>query len=421
MEFLTNTLKKVIPKLSEGQKEEIDVIESIINTNEANKEKTKENLFRFIEKHEIKNCINFILECIDHATKVRQKERESILFLLTSILNHFHLNFDIARYCIILRNMLEVKSILPPNKCTDKHIFDFAEEGTIGRAIFEDNIELLQHLLAAHPDEGKEQMFDIGHFFQSNYHLKRSKADRIEVAALFGSIKCFKYLMMNGDEIDEDTCKFAVSGGNLKIIHLCEQKGLQFEDCLFISSIYHQFEIFEWLNIHFHYNEIPLTEFIDCYNEPLFYFYSLSGSYVKTEAEDYNTPIHNASKHGQLEIVKYLYENWHANIETEDEDGFTPINYASANGHLEVVKYLYEKCHANIETKDNNEFSPINYASCYGHLDVVKYLYETCHANIETKDQFGNSPTNNASKNGHLEVGKYIYETFNKNIETNDD
>ena len=48
MEFLTNSLKEVISKLSENQKEEIDIIESIVNTNEENKENMKEKLFHFI-------------------------------------------------------------------------------------------------------------------------------------------------------------------------------------------------------------------------------------------------------------------------------------------------------------------------------------------------------------------------------------
>ena len=272
MEFLTDSLKEVVSKLSENQKEEIDAIESIVNTNEENKENTKEKLFHFIEKRKPENCISFIIGCIEHATKIRPKERESLLFLLTSVFNNFHLNFEIFKRFDVLMNMLQVKNILPSGKYTYKHIFDFSEEGTIGRAIFEDNIELLQQLLADHPDEGKEEIFYIRNFFPFNEQFTKYKANRIEVAALFGSIKCFKYLMMNGDEINEDTCKFAVAGGNIEIIHLCEQKGLQFEDCLFISTLYHRFEIFEWLNTHFEYEEINLSKFIKHYNEPLFYF-----------------------------------------------------------------------------------------------------------------------------------------------------
>jgi ankyrin repeat protein len=52
------------------------------------------------------------------------------------------------------------------------------------------------------------------------------------------------------------------------------------------------------------------------------------------------------------------------------------------NGHLEVVKYLYEECHANVEAKDNDGYTPIICASINGYLEIVKYLVEECHATI---------------------------------------
>ena len=55
MEFLTNSLKEVVSKLSENQKEEVDVIESIVNTSETNKENTKEKLLKYIEKRKPDN------------------------------------------------------------------------------------------------------------------------------------------------------------------------------------------------------------------------------------------------------------------------------------------------------------------------------------------------------------------------------
>ena len=76
--------------------------------------------------------------------------------------------------------------------------------------------------------------------FASNCRFKLFyNANRVEVAAMFGSVECFKYFMMNGDVIDEDTCKFAVARGNIEIIHLCKQIGFVFEDCISISSKYH--------------------------------------------------------------------------------------------------------------------------------------------------------------------------------------
>ena len=127
--------------------------------------------------------------------------------------------------------MLEVKNILPSDKDTEKHIFDFAEEGTVGRAIFEDDNDLLQKLLATQSDEGRNECFNIEYFFY--FHLSHIyKVNRIGLAALFGSVKCFKYLLMSGEVINEETCVLSVSGGNNEIIHLCEQKGLVLDGIL---------------------------------------------------------------------------------------------------------------------------------------------------------------------------------------------
>ena len=281
MEFLTDSLKEVVSKLSENQKEEIETIELIINTSETNKENTKEKVFHFIEKRRSENRIDFILGCVEHAAMIRSKNRRPLLFLIISIFNDFHLNFKIAESYPILGNMLHVEKIIHSYKYTYKCIFDFAKERTVGKAIFEDDIDVLRQLLATQADIGKGEEFYIPYTFFSDSFNQNHHINRIELAALFGSIKCFKYLMMNEDEINENTCKFAIAGGDKEIVHLCEQKGLKFEDCLIVSSLFHRFELFEWLNMHFNYKEIPLSIFFWCYNEPLFYFYSLSGSDVK--------------------------------------------------------------------------------------------------------------------------------------------
>ena len=91
MEFLTNSLKEVVSKLSEDQKEEIDIIESIVNTNEENKENTKEKLFKYIEKRKLNSSIRFITSCFNQTVFTRPKKRESHFFVLVSIFNNFHI------------------------------------------------------------------------------------------------------------------------------------------------------------------------------------------------------------------------------------------------------------------------------------------------------------------------------------------
>ena len=159
MEFLTDSLRDVVSKLSEGQKEEIDIIESIINTNEANKEKTKEKLFRFLEKRKPEYCINFILGCINHAAKARPKEEDSFHFILTSIYNNFHLNHDKINNFDILKYELSNPNVRP-SSLLNYSIFDYGVERSIRKVIYEDNIELFQKLYAVDfNDQIKNELF----------------------------------------------------------------------------------------------------------------------------------------------------------------------------------------------------------------------------------------------------------------------
>ena len=60
----------------------------------------------------------------------------------------------------------------------------------------------------------------------------------IDYAATYGSIKCFKYLMLNHLEMTNYTFYCAVLGGNTEIIHICYQKKYNFKGTL-LKSIYY--------------------------------------------------------------------------------------------------------------------------------------------------------------------------------------
>ena len=68
----------------------------------------------------------------------------------------------------------------------------------------------------------------------------------IDFAAFFGSIKCFKFLLLNGSNT-KNTGKYAVAGGNLEILHLCEQNHSTFEGSYEAAIKYHRNDIFHYL------------------------------------------------------------------------------------------------------------------------------------------------------------------------------
>ena len=420
METLTCALLDAVSKLNEDQKEEIDIIESIININETNKESTTEKVLEFLQNHIADKRLTFIYHVIDTAALIRPKERENIMFLIIAVCHNFDANYErVEPSCSLnIKQMLEAKGFISRRRnWTDDHVFDYAEEGTIERVLFEDDVDTLQRLLAFENDATK--IYSIRDFFPVLYTVfQKIKVRRVDVAALFGSVKCFKYLMLNGDEIDGGICKFAISGGNNEIVHLCEQHGLQFVDCLSFSVQYHRFELYEWLNTHFEYKDIILDGFLCHINEPLFYFTINNRSDIKLFKNEEKELIERASYCGYLEVCKFLYEKCNANIDAIF--GNISMQNAAKNDNLGIVRYLYETCHLGVEAKDYDECTPINTASSAGNLEVVKYLYEVCGASIEIKDKEGRDPLCNASRNGHLETVRYLVEKCNANIETKD-
>lgn len=89
-------------------------------------------------------------------------------------------------------------------------------------AIREDDIDTFQYLIS-------QNNYNLNTKIEfSEYERARTIEQQltlIKIAAIYGSIKIFKYLWMQDDtNIDDDLILFAYFGRNFDIIHLCEQK-----------------------------------------------------------------------------------------------------------------------------------------------------------------------------------------------------
>ena len=65
-----------------------------------------------------------------------------------------------------------------------------------------------------------------------------SSISLIDFCCFFGSLKCFKYLLLNKCEITEFTLKYSIAGGNQEIINILKENGHSFEECLETSVKY---------------------------------------------------------------------------------------------------------------------------------------------------------------------------------------
>ena len=91
----------------------------------------------------------------------------------------------------------------------------------ITKALRLDDVDELQNIISkTRIDISKCTIpFNIFDDFDSNDESKKY----LNYAAAHGSLRCFKYLLLNHSEIDKDTFSYAVFGGNIEIIKIVDQ------------------------------------------------------------------------------------------------------------------------------------------------------------------------------------------------------
>ena len=120
------------------------------------------------------------------------------------------------------------------------------------------------------------------------------------------------------------------------------------------------------------------------------------------------TPLHIASVHGRIEIVKYITSNI-TDVNPKDWNGDTPLHYAARgnkpnmNGNkLEVVQYIMEKLEDNCP-KNHTGKTPLHVAAANGQLDIFKYIIENVFEK-NPEDVNGNTPLELARKGKYWEI-----------------
>ena len=166
MEYLAGFEKEVAPMLSSNQREECNIIESIIMHQDQSKDESIiHDVIEYMNKRKPENCKEFIFRCIERSANIRPKARRFLISLIESILKVFGINPQKLNEYSVIMSMLQVKGTYQKDKYTNEYIFDFAGDATIGKAIFEDDIEQLKQLLAMEDDYKKNQTINIEEFF----------------------------------------------------------------------------------------------------------------------------------------------------------------------------------------------------------------------------------------------------------------
>ena len=112
---------------------------------------------------------------------------------------------------------------------------------------------------------------------------------------------------------------------------------------------------------------------------------------LHVDAEDYYalTLLQVASRHGHLEIVKFLIDNGAA-VNAVEIDNRAALHFAIIRGHASIVRYLLENG-ADVNLRKRLGLTPLHVVVQSFHTDLVQILLDH-HADIEAPDDRGNTP-----------------------------
>ncbi|KAM5343063.1 hypothetical protein ACJ41O_014029 [Fusarium nematophilum] len=84
-------------------------------------------------------------------------------------------------------------------------------------------------------------------------------------------------------------------------------------------------------------------------------------------------PLHYASLHGRLEMLKVLLDANQNTIDLTDHDNFTPLIHSIIHGHLDCIELLLARS-ARIDPVSDSDHVPLNLACEHGSVAVVEML-----------------------------------------------
>ncbi|OHT05784.1 ankyrin repeat protein [Tritrichomonas foetus] len=247
----------------------------------------------------------------------------------------------------------------------------------------------------------------------------------IQVSAFYGSLNCFKYLLLNGADLSmydyegKNVAHFAVAGGNNEIIRILLQKEIPFEGTLQVATKFHRNDIFRWI---YDNNYVTLTEIHEVTGYVLQQATMSNNFYIMRFCIDNKinvnmsnidgvlfylsnwTPLHFAAQYNNVKTAQLLITQENIDLNCKTNLDFSPLHLTAINGSLEMCKLLLDQDNTDVNAIDNNNLTALHYAATYGHNNIIELFLSNDKVDVNAKDTYGNTPLHLAARYGHKEA-----------------
>ena len=364
-------------------------------------------------------------------------ETSDVNLKLSKVLSLFGV-FDEKEITKYFKNDLESYPILKffgenTKYTTLESLYNDYEEDTVEYFLFSDDFSSFQEASSSFNFSIDEKV--VLSQFSTNKNYKSHEVSMMSFAAYYGSIDCFKFILLNKAKITEDVPLWAVRGGNLEIIRLCAQNGYNLGNCILDAIAYYRNDVADWIMNSYKTETITMDTAMGYFNIRAALFFD------KFKCDDYefsNVPLQIACSQGAISLVKYLIERetdfdygdsfdmslMHCSARAgsykiieylisrgDDIDAIsltieTPLHYACKNEYLNVANLLLENG-ANANALSLNCVSPLHLACSVSSLEICKLLVKYG-ANINAHTAEDETPLHIACEQNSIEIVKYL-------------
>lgn len=282
-----------------------------------------------------------------------------------------------------------------------------------------DDVEELQIL-------SSENGFDINqqitfHSYEPSWILNTGPR-LIQVAAFYGSIRCFRYLLLQHADTflksrDGYTLvQYAIAGGDIEIVRICDQNQCNFSDSLHFAAMFHRFPLFQWINQ----NKIYDLSLRNSEGDSILYTtistdnyrildYCLKYGLNPNEEDDIKmTLLHYAVNLRRTGCVMVLLAQPTIDVNAMTTYNMTPLHVAIKNQSKEIVEALLSHEDINVNIRAEHEMSPLHLAVEAESYEIVNLLLNHQGIDINAKNDERSTPLTLAIKKNLIDISKLI-------------
>ena len=234
------------------------------------------------------------------------------------------------------------------------------KKGSIEYSLKYDNIEQLEEF-DRNPTFSFDQKLNWSPF---EWSQKPRSTLMLDFCCYFGSIKCFKFLLVNGCRISGFTLYNAICSGSTELINLCSDSLRENDLSLYYSSKYCHMSIMEWLACSGNKPMELLLTNIRC----LLITIKSAQTKKPLNSNILQYFIHQGNNRVIKHIIPYI-----ENINGSDNEGNTPLHSAIEEENEHVIELLINH-DSDLTIVNFNNLTPLDLAMKLGNQRIIDLL-----------------------------------------------